>query len=76
MAPINRNGLAIDQKLHDFLVQEAIPGTGVDVDRFFSQFAQIVHDLAPKNRALLEKRDEMQAKLDDWYRRNGAPADL
>ncbi len=76
MARINKNGLAIEAALHDFLVQEALPETGVDAERFFSQFSQIVHDLAPKNRALLVKRDEMQAKLDDWYRRNGAPVDL
>lgn len=56
--------------------QEALPETGVDAERFFWQFAQIFHDLAPKNRALLAKRDEMQEKLDDWYRRNGAPVDL
>ncbi|MCJ8519775.1 malate synthase [Pseudorhizobium tarimense] len=76
MARIDKNGLAIDEALHDFLVQNAIPGTGVDAERFFSQFAEIVHDLAPKNRALLAKRDEMQEKLDAWYRRNGAPVDL
>ncbi|MFN7027263.1 MAG: malate synthase G, partial [Pseudorhizobium sp.] len=76
MARINKNGLAVEETLHDFLVQEAIPGTGVDVERFFSQFAKMVHDLAPKNRALLAKRDEMQEKLDDWYRRNGPPVDL
>ncbi|CAD7049579.1 malate synthase G [Pseudorhizobium endolithicum] len=76
MARIDKNGLAIDEELHDFLVQKAIPGTGVDAERFFSQFARIVSDLAPKNRALLSKRDEMQEKLDDWYRRNGAPVDL
>jgi len=76
MARINKNGLAVEETLHDFLVEEAIPGTGVDVERFFSQFAKIVRDLAPKNRALLAKRDEMQEKLDDWYRRNGAPVDL
>ena len=75
MARIDKNGLAIDKKLHDFLVQEAIPGTGVDAERFFSQFAQMVHELAPKNRALLAKRDEMQEKLDAWYRENGAPSD-
>jgi malate synthase len=76
MARISKNGLAVEETLHDFLVQEAIPGTGVDVERFFSQFAKMVHDLAPKNRALLAKRDEMQEKLDDWYRRNGPPVDL
>lgn len=76
MARIEKNGLAIDEKLHDFLVKEALPGTGVDANRFFSEFSKIVHDLAPKNRDLLAKRDAFQAKLDDWYRRNGAPSDL
>ncbi|HEV7437956.1 MAG TPA: malate synthase G, partial [Pseudorhizobium sp.] len=76
MARIDKNGIAIDEKLYDFLVKEAIPGTGVDAERFFSQVAQLIHDLAPKNRALLAKRDEMQEKLDEWYRRNGAPVDL
>ncbi|MFB9953300.1 malate synthase G [Rhizobium puerariae] len=76
MARIERNGLAIDGRLHDFLVKEALPGTGIDADRFFSEFSKIVHDLAPKNRALLAKRDAFQEKLDDWYRKNGAPVDL
>ena len=39
-------------------------------------FADIIKDLAPKNRALLAKRDALQAKLDDWYRQNGAPTDM
>jgi len=76
MGRIEKNGLAIDEELCDFLVKEALPGTGVDVERFFSEFSKIVHDLAPKNRALLAKRDAFQEKLDDWYRRNGAPTDL
>jgi len=76
MARIEKNGLALDETLYDFLVTEALPGTGVDADRFFSEFSKIVHDLAPKNRDLLAKRDAFQAKLDDWYRKNGAPNDL
>ncbi len=76
MGRIEKNGLAIDEELHDFLVREALPGTGVDAERFFSEFSKIVHDLAPKNRALLTKRDAFQEKLDDWYRRNSAPTDL
>lgn len=76
MARIEKNGLAIDEKLYDFLAKEALPATGVDAERFFSEFSKIVHDLAPKNRELLAKRDAFQAKLDDWYRRNGAPSDL
>jgi malate synthase G len=76
MARIEKNGLAIDETLYNFLVDQALPGTGVDANHFFSEFSKIIHDLAPKNRALLAKRDEFQAKLDDWYRQNGAPTDL
>jgi malate synthase len=76
MGRIEKNGLKIDAGLHDFLVNEALPGTGIDVDRFYAGFSQIVHDLAPKNRVLLAKRDALQEKLDDWYRKNGAPVDI
>lgn len=69
-------GLKIDEQLYRFLVEEALPETGVDADRFFDEFSKIVHDLAPKNRDLLAKRDAFQVKLDDWYRANGAPTDL
>ncbi|TCQ99394.1 malate synthase G [Neorhizobium sp. JUb45] len=76
MSRVERDELRIETTLHDFLVNEALPGTGVDVDRFFEGFSQIVHDLAPKNRDLLAKRDAFQLKLDDWYRQNGAPTDM
>ncbi len=69
-------GLKIDEQLYRFLVEEALPETGVDADRFFEEFSKIVHDLAPKNRDLLAKRDAFQVKLDGWYRANGAPTDL
>jgi malate synthase len=76
MGRIEKNGLSIDSELYEFLVEEALPGTGVDTERFFSEFANIVHDLAPKNRDLLAKRDAFQEQLDNWYRQNGAPSDL
>ncbi|WP_337183421.1 malate synthase G [Shinella sp.] len=69
-------GLSIDSALYDFIVNEALPGTGVDAERYFADFSAIVHDLAPENRALLQKRDALQEKLDGWYRQNGAPADM
>jgi len=69
-------GLSIDSALYDFLVNEALPGTGVDAERYFADFSAIVHDLAPENRALLKKRDALQEKLDAWYRENGAPSDM
>ncbi|MER8398117.1 malate synthase G [Mesorhizobium sp. M1348] len=69
-------GLRIARELHDFVVNEALPGTGIEADAFWNGFSTIVHDLSPKNRALLEKRDAMQDKLDRWYRDNGAPVDM
>lgn len=76
MSRIEVRGLSIDKTLHDFLLSEALPGTGVDTDHFLAEFSKIIHDLAPRNRELLAKRDAFQAKLDDWYRQNGAPTDM
>jgi malate synthase len=69
-------GMKIARVLHDFVGREALPGTGIEADAFWAGFSAIVHDLAPKNRALLAKRDAFQEKLDAWYRDNGAPVDL
>lgn len=69
-------GLRIARQLRDFVEAEALPGTGVDANAFWQAFSAIVHDLAPKNRALLAKRDALQEKIDDWYRANGAPTDM
>ncbi|TPL77529.1 malate synthase G [Mesorhizobium sp. B2-3-15] len=69
-------GLRIARELHDFVVDQALPGLDIEAARFWDGFSVIVHDLAPKNRALLAKRDAMQEKLDGWYRDNGAPIDM
>jgi malate synthase len=76
MSRIERNGLAIDEALLTFLTEEALPDSGIDPDHFFAEFSTIIQDLAPKNRALLAKRDRFQEKLDEWYRKNGAPSDM
>ncbi|MDE2446654.1 MAG: malate synthase G, partial [Alphaproteobacteria bacterium] len=73
---IAKNGLKIDAKLVDFLATEALPGTGISEDQFWSGFASIIHDLAPQNRALLKKRDELQAQIDDWNEAHGANLDM
>lgn len=70
------NGLQIDQELFEFLTDEALPGSGIDADHFFGEFSKLVHDLAPKNRELLAKRDDLQEKIDAWHRQNGAPHDM
>jgi malate synthase len=73
---IEIRGLKVASALHAFINNEALPGTGVSEDAFWSGFSAIAHDLAPKNRALLAKRDEMQRQIDDWHRANGAPTDM
>ncbi len=70
------SGLRIARELADFVAQEVVAGTGVDLDAFWAGFADIVHELAPRNRALLMRRDELQEKIDEWHRRNGAPSDM
>jgi malate synthase len=73
---VDRNGLAVAAELAAFIEERAIPGTGIDASAFWPAFSEIVHDLAPKNRALLARRDELQEKIDRWYRDNGAPSDM
>lgn len=63
-------GLQVAQELATFIEAEALPGTGVTVDAFWKGLSNLVHTLGPKNRALLEKRETIQAQLDDWYRAN------
>lgn len=76
MSRIEHNGLSFDETLYQFLKDEVLPETGLNADTFFDGFSAIVHDLAPKNKELLAKRDAFQEKLDNWYRENGAPSDL
>ena len=57
-------GLRVAGELFTFVADEALPGTGISELDFWHRFAAIVTDLAPKNRALLARRDELQAKLD------------
>ncbi len=64
---IAAGGLQVDKELYDFINDEALPGTGVDRDAFWSSFDSLIHDLAPRNRELLAARDDLQAKIDAWY---------
>ena len=69
-------GLQIAKALHDFVKDEVVPGTGMDAAAFWSGLATILTDLGPKNRDLLDRRDSLQALIDEWHRANGAPSDM
>jgi len=74
---IEVGGLLIAQALYDFINDEAIPGAGVTGRQFWSALDNLVQELTPRNRSLLEERDALQAKIDAWHRgRAGRPADI
>ncbi|WP_040796550.1 malate synthase G [Nocardia higoensis] len=67
---IQVGGLQVATVLHDFIENEALPGSGVDSAAFWAGAEQVINDLAPRNRALLAERDEIQGKLDAWHAEN------
>src|SRR5690349_15110325 len=76
MERIQVGGLKVARVLHDFIEQEALPGTGVTSDAFWTGLAALVRDLAPRNRELLDLRDELQRHIDTYHRDNaGKPFD-
>ena len=59
--------LSIDPALEALVREEIIPGLGLDAEDFWNSFSQILNDLTPRNRELLEKRDRIQQQIDDWH---------
>ncbi|MEZ4659335.1 MAG: hypothetical protein R2911_17365 [Caldilineaceae bacterium] len=64
---IEIGGLQVAKVLDDLVRNAIAPGTGVDADHFWRALGDIVRDLGPRNRALLQRRDELQAQIDQWY---------
>ena len=60
--------LRVAKVLYDFINDEALPGTGLDPDTFWSGVDKLVADLTPQNQELLARRDELQAQIDKWHR--------
>ncbi|QAY83877.1 malate synthase G [Pseudomonas arsenicoxydans] len=67
-------GLQVAKVLFDFVNNEAIPGTGLTADKFWAGADKVIHDLAPKNKALLAKRDDIQARIDGWHQARAGQA--
>ena len=74
---ITAGSLQVDQELYDFINNEALPGTDISPEAFWGGLDSLVHGLGPRNQELLAARDELQARIDAWYRENGnQPIDL
>jgi len=67
MKRIEKFGLQVDETLVDFIEGRALPGTDISQGQFWKGLSELVHEKGPKNRALLEKRNDMQAKIDAWH---------
>jgi malate synthase len=70
---IKRNGLQVADVFAKYVDNEALSGVGIESEAFWKGFDALVHDLAPKNRALLAERDRLQTELDQWHKANPGP---
>ena len=64
------NNLTVDGDLADFVQNELLKGTDIDVKNFWSGFVKSINKLVPKNKYLLKKREDIQKKIDDWHNKN------
>ncbi len=67
MKKITVNNLKVDDQLFNFINDEVIPGTNIEPNNFWDSFDKVVHELKPINKKLLDKRKEIQKKMDEWY---------
>lgn len=70
------HGLQVATKLYEFINNKALPGSGVDAEQYWKGFADVITSLAPRNHELLAKRDELQAKIDEYHRANPGKVDF
>ena len=67
MNKITKGNLIINSALVDFINQEAIIGTGISAEDFWHKLDNAIHELAPINKRLLEKRKSIQKQIDEWH---------
>ncbi len=68
MSYIKNNNLKINSVLYEFINKKVIPGTNVKSDIFWNKFEKAVHELAPINKNLIEKREIIQKEIDKWHK--------
>ncbi len=64
---VERSGLRVDETLARFIEERAIPGTGVAEQDLWTGLSAMIHELGPRNRALLARREQLQSQIDDWH---------
>ncbi|XWN53848.1 malate synthase G [Anoxybacillus flavithermus] len=62
--------LQVAKLFYEFIVEEVLPNSQVDKDKFWKNFEQLINELTPKNKALLAKRDELQEKIHEWHKQH------
>lgn len=67
---IQVGNLKVASVLYDFINNQALPGSKVEQEQFWNGLDQLIHDLTPENKALLEKRDEIQEAINNWHKEN------
>ena len=71
---IQQGGLQVAKEIFDLVANELSPGTGVPVGQFWTSFEEILNDLTPRNRELLQTREDLQTRIDAWHdQRAGEP---
>lgn len=70
---VQAHGLQVASELHQFIEKQVLPEIGISTSDFWKGFSKLVHDLAPKNAALLAERDRLQSEMDQWHRANPGP---
>lgn len=75
MTFMEKSGLKIDRRLVQFIVEEVLPGSGVEAESFFASLSAIIHELGPVNRRLLKTRDGFQEKIDAWCKSHAGIGD-
>lgn len=70
---IEENGLSIDPELHAFIEQEALPGSDIDAQTFWSGMSRLVETFGPRIKAALTRREDLQATIDQWHKDRPGP---
>ncbi|PIC67053.1 malate synthase G [Sporosarcina sp. P21c] len=68
--------LQVATELYNFVKEEVLPGLEIQNEQFWTNFDSLIHELAPENKALLEKRDELQKTISEWHQNNKGEIDF